>query len=80
MIFGPNFRKNQLYLYSIYDLYIYLFHFCHILDDEHNNIVEINHAFLLSNVFIHLHKVLKLLLQIQSDYEKQVHLQCRAIK
>ena len=45
-----------------------------------NSIVEINHVFLRSNVFFHLLKVLKLLLQIQSDYEKLIHPQYHVIR
>ena len=39
MIFGPNFRKNQLYLYSICVLYTFLSHLYYVLGDEHYNIV-----------------------------------------
>ena len=71
---------KRCYYQGICDSYTSLFHFCCILDGEHNNTVEISHAFLLSNVFFHLHKVLKLLQQIQSDYEKPVRLQYHVIK
>jgi len=80
MIFGPNFRKNQLYLYSICVLYIFLFHLYYVPGDERSNTIEKFHAFLLSSEFFHLHKVLKQPQQIQNDYEKLVNLQYRVIK
>jgi len=80
MIFGPNFRKNQLYLYSICVLYTFLFRLYYILGDERNSKIEKFHVFLLSSEFFRLLKVLKQLQQIQNDYEKLVHHQYRVIK
>jgi len=80
MIFGPNFRKNQLCLYSIYVPYNFLFHLYYIQDDEHSNTIEKFHVFLLSNGSFRLRKVLILQQQIQHGYEKLVHLLYRVIK
>ena len=80
MISDPNFHKNQSYLYSIYALYIFLFHLYYIQDGERSNTIEIFHVFLLSSEFFHLHKVLKQSQQIQNDYERLINLQYRVIK
>ena len=56
---GVTFIEINNEVLEIYGLYISLFYFCHHLNDVHNNIVEILHAFQLSNEFFLRHKVLK---------------------